>query len=87
LEGDIMKTTKIEIEISSDGNVFLKHNNIEEDYGTSLSEPISPDRVGLIVQRFIEEYNLMPTEVGNFKIVSGHRRILAMKTVDSIPEN
>lgn len=82
-----MKTTKIEIEISSDGNVFLKHNNIEEDYGTSLSEPISPDRVGLIVQRFIEEYNLMPVEVENLKIVSGHRRSLALKKLYSIQEN
>lgn len=56
----IANTTKIEIEISSDGNVFLKHDGIEEDHGTFISAPISPDRVGLIVQHFIEEHNLMP---------------------------
>lgn len=56
----IAKTTKIEMEISSDGNVFLKHDDIEEDYGSFISGQISPDRVGLIVQKFIEEYNLMP---------------------------
>lgn len=56
----IAKTTKIEMEISSDGNVFLKHDDIEEDYGSLIPRQISPDRVGLIVQKFIEEYNLMP---------------------------
>jgi len=57
---EVIKTTKIEIEISSDGNVFLKHDDIEEDHGTFISAPITPDRVGLIVQHFIEEHNLMP---------------------------
>lgn len=54
-----IKTTKIEIEISSDGNVFLKHKDIEEDRGT-LGNSITADRVGLVVQQFIEEYDLMP---------------------------
>nr|WP_262370212.1 hypothetical protein [Serratia marcescens] len=41
----IANTTKIEMEISSDGNVFLKHNDIEEDYGSFIPGPISPDRI------------------------------------------
>lgn len=46
---EIIKAAKIEIEISTDSNMFLKYNDTEEDYGTHLLKPITPNRVGLIV--------------------------------------
>lgn len=61
-----IKTVSIEMDISSDGNIFLKYGSIEEDYGSFLlGESLTPDGVGLIVQRFIERFNLIPKENEN----------------------
>lgn len=63
-----MKVSKILIEISEDGNVFLKYKNIEEDVGTMVSEPITPDRVGTIVEQLLERNNILTL---NYKVSGG----------------